>query len=206
MLQPFSNLLKTHLSNLQNPRPFVCDGNPLLCQVFIVGINAATEMNDDFWQFWSNENGFNKDLWIDAYIRERMLKPLAPNKTRRNKLSNTRQRIEWITEALQPIKVLETNLFVKATPTAPELKVEDRHTRTFEFLVSTIKPKVIYAHGKEVAEQLQSIYGIDIAKNKVNHIEILGEKIKIIAMNHLSRGWSKQQCIEIGNLIKQLLV
>lgn len=29
-------------------RPFMCDGSPLDCQVFIVGINAASSMTEDF--------------------------------------------------------------------------------------------------------------------------------------------------------------
>lgn len=59
----------------------------------------------------------------------------------------------------------------------------------FEFLVRTIQPKVIFAHGMEVGEKLKPIYGIDFAKDKVNHVEILGENIKVIASHESPNKW-----------------
>ena len=184
------------------PRPLICEGNPLDCEIFIVGINAATEMQNGFWTFWSEKYGFKKTEWIESYILERKLQPLKPNKTRRNKLSNTRQRIEWIIESIKPVKTLETNLFVKATPTANELTTEDRDSSVFEYLLKTIKPKIIFIHGNEVIEYFEKLYDIKIVKNKVNSFDILGTKINILGMNHLSRGWSKQKSIELGELLK----
>ena len=201
-LTEFEQNLREKLENYEKPRPFVCDGNPLNCEIFIVGINSATEMNKDFWSFWSGEKGFNKAEWFESYILERKLKPLKPNKTRRNKLSSTRQRIEWIIESANPIKTLETNLFVKATPTADELTNEDRESSVFEFLLKTIKPKIIFIHGNEVIEYFQKLYGIKIEKNKIGNFEILGTKTNLLAMNHLSRGWSKQISIELGEQLK----
>ncbi|MFT7033782.1 MAG: hypothetical protein ACJA2S_002290, partial [Cyclobacteriaceae bacterium] len=140
--------------------------------------------------------------WLESYILERKLKPLKPNKTRRNKLSNTRQRIEWIVESIKPFKTLETNLFVKATPTANELMSEDRESSVFEFLLETIKPKIIFIHGNEVIEYFENLYNLKITKDKVADFEILGTKTNILAMNHLSRGWSKQKSLELGKLLK----
>jgi hypothetical protein len=201
-LSEFENDLREKLSVYDKPRPFICDGNPLSCEVFIVGINAATEMQNDFWSFWNQNIGFNKAQWIDIYISERKSKPLKPNKTRRNKLSNTRQRIEWITESLKPIKTLETNLFVKATPTADELKSGDRKSEVFEFLLTTIKPKIIFIHGNEVLEYFEKLYDITITKNKIDLFKIFGTEVKILAMNHLSRGWGKQKSIDLGKTLK----
>ena len=185
-LLEFEKNLREKLKNYEKPRPLICEGNPLECEVFIVGVNSATEMNSDFWSFWTKENGFKKAEWLESYILERKLKPLKPNKKRRNKLSNTRQRIEWITESIKPIKTLETNLFVKATPTADELKSEDRESSVFEYILETIKLKILFIHGNEVIE----------------YFEILGTKTRILAMNHLSRGWLKQKSIELGELLK----
>jgi hypothetical protein len=180
----------------------ICDGNPLDCEIFIVGINAATEMKDGFWSFWSKKYGFKKDEWFESYILERKLKPLKPNRTRRNKLSSTRQRIEWIIEAIKPVKTLETNLFVKATPRANELTTEDRDSSVFEYLLKTIKPKIIFIHGNEVIKYFEKLYNIKIEKDKFNDFEILGTEMNILAMNHLSRGWPKQKSIELGELLK----
>ncbi|MCR8666215.1 hypothetical protein NO995_00830 [Aestuariibaculum sp. M13] len=194
------------MKKYEKPRPFICDGNPLDCDIFIVGINAATEMDSDFWEFWSTENGFKKKEWLENYILERKLKPLKQNKTRRNKLSNTRQRIEWIIEASRPIETLETNLFVKATPSAYELQSEDRESSIFEYLLETIKPKILFIHGNEVLEYFEKLYGVKIEKGKIETIEILGTKTNILAMHHLSRGWSKKKSIELGELLKSIIL
>lgn len=58
-------------------RPFVCDGSPLDCQVFIVGINAASSMTEDFW-----DSGF----WVMDSIRRHgtaHIKPPALNRAER---------------------------------------------------------------------------------------------------------------------------
>ena len=198
----FENNLREKLESYEKPRPLICEGNPLDCEIFIVGINSATEMQNDFWSFWSEKSGFNKSKWLESYILERKLKPLKPNKTRRNKLSNTRQRIEWIVETIKPFKTLETNLFVKATPTADELMSEDRESSVFEYLLESIKPKIIFIHGNEVIEYFEKLYNIKIVKNKVENFEISGTKTKLLAMNHLSRGWSKEKSLELGTKLK----
>ena len=198
----FENSLREKLKHYDKPRPFICDGNPLDCKVFIVGINAATEMENNFWSFWDEGYGFKNDEWFETYILERRTKPLKPNRTRRNKISNTRQRIEWITTALSPIKTLETNLFVKATTTARELTKEDRDSSIFEFLVDVIKPEIIFLHGSVVLKHFKKLYKIDIEKDKIKSVEIRGVKTKVSATMHLAIGWSKQKSIELGEKLK----
>jgi hypothetical protein len=205
MIADFGIKLKELLKTYDDPRPFVCDGNPLDSKVFIVGINAATKMKNDFWTFWSDNYGFKKKEWLESYILERSIEKLKPGKTRRNKLSNTRQRIEWLVETIKPIKILETNLFVKPTKTAAELSPHDKESLIFEYLVKTIKPKVIFIHGNEVKNYLEKHYNVNIIKEKVNLIEVLGVKTIIISINHLSRGWSKQKTIDAGELIKKTI-
>ena len=200
-LLEFEKNLREKLKNYEKPRPLICEGNPLECEVFIVGINAATEMSKDFWSFWSKKNGFNKYEWFQSYILERKMKPLKPNKTKRNKLSPTRQRIEWITESIKPIKVLETNLFVKPTTKANELTSKDKDSSVFEYLLETIKPKIIFIHGNEVIQHFEKLYNIKITKNEIINFNILGTKTKVLAMKHLAIGWSKQKSLELGELL-----
>ena len=64
MLSTFYENLKSRLVAIENPRPFICNGNPLECEIFIVGFNAATEMQAKFDEFWSNVDGFNKSEWL----------------------------------------------------------------------------------------------------------------------------------------------
>jgi hypothetical protein len=75
-------------------RPFVCDGSPLDCEVFIVGFNPATPMSLGFWEFWRRGRGFDKVSWLDAYIKDRQTRPLKPGKTRRNPISKQSTRLE----------------------------------------------------------------------------------------------------------------
>ena len=96
-------------------------------------------------------------------------------------------------------------MFVKATPTADELTNIDRESSVFEFLLKSIKPKIIFIHGNEVIEYFQKLYRIKIEKDKIGNFEILGTKTNLLAMNHLSRGWSKQKSIELGEKLKYLI-
>ena len=205
-LLEFKAELITKLEKFDKPRPLICEGNPFECEIFIVGINAATEMDEDFWQFWKDDYGFNKAEWFESYVENRNLKSNNDNKKKRNKLSNTRQRIEWIVEAIKPLKTLETNLFVKATPTAKELKTEDRKPCVFNFLLQTIKPQIILIHGNDVIKNFNEFYNVNIKKGEISNIDILGTKINVLAVNHLSRGWSKQKSYELGEFLKSKLI
>lgn len=201
-MNDFESGLREILINHDKARPLICEGNPLVCEVFIVGINAATEMENDFWSFWSTDKGFNKEEWLNFYTIERESAPLKLGKTRRNKLSSTRQRIEWLVETIKPIRTLETNLFVKATPTANELKKEDRKSLVFEYLLKTIQPKLILIHGNEVIDCFEKLCDEKIMKHKFIDVTLFGLKTKVLAINHLSRGWSKQNSIKLGEKIK----
>lgn len=79
---------------------------------------------------------------------------------------------------------------------------KDRESSVFEYLLETIKPKIIFIHGNEVIEYFEKLYDLKITKNEVADFEILGTKTKILAMNHLSRGWSKQKSMELGEFLK----
>ena len=50
-LLEFKIKLFDKLKSYPDPRPFVCDGNPLDCNIFIVGINPATKMEMNFENF-----------------------------------------------------------------------------------------------------------------------------------------------------------
>jgi len=201
----FTKALAELLNDFPKSRPFVCEGDPLACEVFIVGFNAATEMEASFEDFWSDKNGFDKKKWYEAYVKERKAKPLVPPKTRRNTISNTRQRIEWIISTSKPYSCLETNLYSKATETAKELESADRRTAIFEFLLKEIKPKVLFLHGVEVRKEFEKLYSLNLTENEINECLLFNNPVRILSMPHLSRGWSKVKALETGESIKGLL-
>ncbi|MDH4560645.1 MULTISPECIES: hypothetical protein [unclassified Pseudomonas] len=169
-------------------RPFICDGSPLTCQVILVGANPATEMEEDFWSFWRPGIGFNKAAWMDAYLKERQTRPLKPGKTRRNPISNTRRVLEWVTLSAAPYRCLETNTYATATSTLGELALADRDSDPFEFLLNTIQPQLIVAHGRDAEACLKG----------------LSLNAEVIYVDHFARGWSEVKARALGEQIRMI--
>src|SRR4051812_21191901 len=113
-------------------RPFVCHGSPLTCRVFIVGFNPATAMDEPFWHYWTDDQGFDKPTFMRDYLQKRGL----------TEPKGVRARIERIVAQLPPRMALETNICSKPTKTAAELSRDDRTTGIFRFLLETIQPRL----------------------------------------------------------------
>lgn len=187
-LAKFEESLRSLIGEPTDLRPFVCDGSPVSCEAFIVGFNPATAMSSGFWRFWNSTRGFDKADWFAQYLAERQSRPLKPGKTRRNKLSNTRRVIGWITDAAAPVLCFETNIYAAATEAAADLTERERVTAPFDFLLRTVKPKLVVTHGMDAREHLRGA-----------HIEC-----KVITVSHFSRGWSQVKAQELGHQIRGL--
>ena len=184
-LQKFETDLRAIIGQNDTLRPFVCEGSPLDCEVFIVGFNPATELSQPFWKFWRTEYGFDKTAWFESYKLDRQTKPLSHGKTRRANVSNTRRVIDWITEEARPTKCLETNLYALPTEQAKDLSTKNRVSGIFDFLLQTVRPKMVILHGKDAAQYLSK----------------LPTSTKGIAVPHFSRGWSERNAKELGRHI-----
>jgi hypothetical protein len=187
-LEEFQGRLEAAIGRPAMSRPFVCEGSPLDCRVFIVGFNPATEMSRDFWEFWTPGYGFSKSVWFDAYRAERQSRPLRAGKTRRNAVSPTRRVIDWICEAAAPTRCLETNVYSTATHDMASLEAGDRDAAIFRWLVETVNPSVIVAHGKDAGEEAERV----------------SSQAKILAVPHFSRGWSETKARELGAELRRL--
>jgi hypothetical protein len=185
-LDDFEKDLITLIGKPTDLRPFVCDGSPLGCKAFIVGFNPATEMSADFWHFWRSGYGFDKSAWFEAYKGERQEQPLKPGKTRRKSVSNTRSMIGWIVEEASPVKILETNIYAAPTEQAVDLPSERRLTAPFDFLIESIQPRVIIAHGEDAEAYLQHKY----------------PKAHVIVQPHFSK-WSRERARMLGQRIRR---
>jgi hypothetical protein len=203
MLQHFQMALENLTGNPTDLRPFVCEGSPLNCQIFIVGFNPATELKRSFWDFWQPDYGFQKAAWLELYKQERRGKPLSPGKTRRAEVSNTRRVIEWIVAEAKPVKCLETNLYAKATIQASDLKEQERITRPFDFLLKTIRPVAILLHGKDAARHIETTFGTSLETNKMQPVQVEWGTLQVIAVPHLSRGWSERRAREVGQVLRE---
>jgi uracil-DNA glycosylase len=196
----FKQRLFEKLKLYPDPRPFVCDGNPLECNIFIVGINPATEMEVKFEEFW-NKEGFNKQKWLEAYKIERVKAPLKNGKKKRLPISPTRRSIEHIVKNINSGKILETNLYIKQTKEERQLNKEDKKTDIFEFLISEIKPQIIVLHGKSAIDFFIKRNNTQISIDNFFEIDIYGFNTYIYPTKHLSRGWSFEKLEELAKKI-----
>lgn len=180
-LDEFESELRRLIGKPTRLRPFVCDGSPLDCPVMLVGLNPASKMRKDFWDFWRPGIGFDKAAWFECYLRERAAEPLAPGRTRRHAISPTRRNIEAFGDGAGAVKVLETNIFAVPSESPDTLEGEDADTRPFEWLLRAVKPRVIVAHGKP-------------AQKTIKH---LAPQTMTISSKHL-RLLSREAAVELG--------
>ncbi len=179
-LPTFRKGLQARIGTARDFRPFVCDGDPMQCKAFVVGANPATKGSCDFWHFWDDEKGFDKVAWFRRYCDERAKngKPISP----------TRERIAKIVGAASEVKILETNLFGVPTGKQAELRREDKQSSIFDFLLSSIAPKVILFHGAPAAAHFNERYGTKLTRDgSLSDVEIDGRSVRICASKHLSR-------------------
>ena len=137
----FEENLAAIIGRPSKQRPFVCDGFPSDCSVWIVGYNAATT-GGDWWQFWSSDGGFDLSAWRKDYNAERA--------ERGQGTSATRRRIDRFKASVPDM--LETNIF--STPSTKMANMPSSSTEAFDLLLATFKPRVIIAHGVPSAKHL----------------------------------------------------
>ena len=208
-LREFESALRELIGKPTDFRPFVCDGSPLSCSAFIVGYNPATEMTADWWDFWDPSYGYRRDVWFEEYQRERAMRPLKPGKTRRPAVSNTRRVIDWVVDSAAPIRCLETNIYAAATDTAAALAEKQRVTAPFDFLLHTIRPRVILVHGDEAIDHLGKLSETNLTWGRDASVSLGGYEVWIVAEAHFGRprggqGWSAERARQLGGKLKQL--
>ncbi len=142
-------------------RPFVCKGSPLLCPVFLVGMNPASA-DRGFWRYWSVA-GFDYASWLQNYIASRR------EARKRSATSPTRARLQVFTAACEAAgaPVLETNVYAVCAPSKRHLPVRMRDARVFKFLLEAIRPSVIVAHGDDALRALSGIFAVSVGRGTV---------------------------------------
>ncbi|WP_339108023.1 hypothetical protein [Thioclava sp. GXIMD4216] len=142
----FEMKLAETIGRPSSQRPFVCDGDPSTCSIWVVGYNAATT-GGNWWRFWTSDKGFDLGLWRRDYDAERAARGKGPSATRR--------RIDRLTSKVSG--VLETN--IHATPSTEMANMPASTTDAFDLLLTTFEPRVIIAHGVPAAKHLQGWTG-----------------------------------------------
>ena len=191
MIRQFDSELRKVSNN--DERPFICDGSPLQCNVFIVGLNPVSKT--PFWNYWHPEKGFNRNEWFEAYLKERKGKPTP-----------TRKKLQYFHEEFrnsEKIRLLETNIYSNSSKRAGGLKEEDMSSQTFNFLLKVIKPKAIIAHGKTIRRYIWHLSGcsFDNLDKWTGERKVFDFKTRIYGRHHLSFQLSDDAC---RNLTKDL--
>ncbi|MFU8863875.1 MAG: hypothetical protein ACNA7O_08160 [Rhodobacterales bacterium] len=137
----FETRLARIIGKPSTQRPFVCQGGPSACSVWIVGYNAATS-GSDWWRFWSSDSGFDLSSWRKDYDAQRAASGKGSSATRR--------RIDRFKASVPDL--LETNIF--ATPSTKMANMPKSNTEAFDLLLATFSPRVIVAHGVPSAQYL----------------------------------------------------
>lgn len=181
-------------------RPFLCESLPLECPIFLVGINPSKTA--PFWPRWSRTKGCNKQGWLVDYLEIN------------GSLSPTRHRIEILVKTISPTQCLETNIYTAVSPDEGSLTREQCSTEVFDFLLKTVRPRIVFAHGKSVVNHLNDLNeltGSEIPFHKLNEADCpldLFTKVKfdgftfdVVAGPHLSRGWSYHRVEALGEVL-----
>lgn len=119
-LRRFDRKIRELTGESPSARPFLCEGLPFGCNVFLVGTNPGKTTG--FWQRWSAKTGCDKRRWLEDYL------------SKHARYSPTRQRIEILIKALGTIRCLETNVLSFPSPRESDLAASQRDTRLLTIL------------------------------------------------------------------------
>ena len=184
----------------ENCRPFVCQGAPYDCKIFVVGLNPATVMENGFWGYWSDCTGFDKVSWFESYKNERKSRPPRPGKKRSLSVGTTRRNLNKLADLVGDYGLLETNIYSVPTEHYTDLQVEEKVTEVFHFLLTEIKPILVVTHGKVSADYFSREVQ-EFGNFAIETVAVQGNSHKIISVPHLSRGWSSQKLEEFADFI-----
>ncbi len=176
---------------------FICRGSPLKCRIFIVGFNPARKVEKQFWSFWTDSRGFKKAEFIQE------LKKLD------GRLTLTRERIEIIAKAVGEQVTLNTNIYSKSTRTGEKLPEKDRKTDVIEYLLKTIRPRIVLAHGgkakKFFRKHCRDFVDDSMAPQKITW-DAWQWQFRLLCSPHLVfRGWKHQEAAEEAERLGQAL-
>ncbi len=176
--------------------PFVCTGSPPVHGVFIVGHNAATRLSEQFSNYWSDVKGFDKPKFLRDYRSQ---------PRREGKLKGARQRIEVIADIVSQENLLDTNIYTHSTETEAQLERQNKTTNVFEFLLTTLEPQVVLAHGwKAIKFFRRRCVGIIHATTSPQLAKFNGVEFELICTGHLSR-MALDAAENIGRSLQQYL-
>ena len=173
--QTFDQKLRELTGEAPLVRPFLCEGSPFECEIFLVGINPGK--SSGFWPHWNALRGCDKRGWLQDYLAEH------------GRYSPTRERIERLFKALGPLRCLETNIYTFPSRRESDLDAAHRDTRVFDFLLKTIRPRLLFVHGNSAVQHLARLTKSDLSRGQFTAVSYCGVAFDVFAGHHLSYQW-----------------
>lgn len=168
----------------ESARPFLCHGLPFGCDIFLVGSNPGTDI--PFWKHWTAKRGCDKQAWLTDYL------------AKHGRYGPTRKRIEILFEQLPPGRCVETNAFSAPSSTVSQLSAAQRDSRVFEFLLETMRPRLVFAHGKPAVEHLERGTNLTLPHGAFHKVRYRGIEFEVITGHHHAYQWSDADVKELG--------
>jgi hypothetical protein len=176
-------------------RPFLCEGSPLDCELFIVGNNPGTET--PFWDFWELPYGCHKDRWLADFWRRHA-----------GKQKPVRTNMEIIIAELGDIKYLETNAYAPWSKWVSDLKGSKLSTVVYEYLLQTIRPRLIFAHGAKSKNFIldNADREVEIEPATPVPVKLLGFDTSVYIASKSLMYWSHDACHAVGKQLRDFLL
>ncbi|MDD2903918.1 MAG: hypothetical protein PHU44_15940 [Syntrophales bacterium] len=173
------------LPEYHEARPFLCEGSPIDCKIFFIGLNPSTPIS--FWPYWSLEYGCNKKEWLSQ-----------TNLHYSYSLPPTRKRIERLFDILSAYRCLETNIYYMRSSELKSLPKEKRDPQFCYYLIENIAPKLIFVHGDEAIKRLGKEAKTSFIKGQFMSVKLFGNNTTIYSRHHLSYQCSYKEINELG--------
>jgi len=186
-LQDIDLTIRSLTGESDRSRPFLCTGSPIGCEVAEVGINPA--VNTPFWPFWSTASGCNKEGWLQDYEKSGRRKP-------------TRDRIEVLVRNLDPLRLLELNLYHRISPRLEDLEKDHRDPALFNYLLTTCKPKVLLVHGQKPTTHLEKLFGVQLPRGKFTSVVYQGGSLEVFRAERHFAYVSRDYVVSVAQEIK----
>jgi len=170
----------------KDARPFVSYGDPLKSNIFIIGTNSATG-GDLRWQDYWEPPVFHGEKWRDEIYLE--LRDRKPSPTWRN--------MKRLEDAASPLTFTETNVY--STPSVDEDSLDHHDTSVCGALLENSDPQLIILHGKQARLYMEDRLGRELPMDEFVNVH---PRYDVLAIKHLSRGWSYSRLDELGREIE----
>jgi len=195
-LSEFDRTIRELTGEHPEARPFLCEGSPFGCDVFLVGLNPVTPT--PFWPYWRLPYGCHKKEWLGDY-RDYLVRS-------GDRGSPTRERIESIFKGVAPVRCLETNVFPYRSPNQGSLTINQRDPRVLDYLLRVLAPKVVFAHGGCAVTHFERLTGRPLPHDEFTSVTLSGIRMEIITGQHLRRvpeGWTYERFEQLGRQLRE---